>query len=81
MAGRSRQPWTDFPIEPCLLLIGIVHGHKRPKAVRAHVTGHDQEIAWRDVRQEPVLIAECNNSHVRRWLEPASLTSPRRAFE
>ena len=43
--GRSRQPRSDLSIEPRLLLMRIVDGHERPEAVRAHVTGHDQEIA------------------------------------
>jgi hypothetical protein len=42
----------------------IVHRHERTETVRTHVTGNDQEIAWRDVRQEPVLIAEGNDTHV-----------------
>jgi hypothetical protein len=61
--GRSRQPGTGLPIEPRLLLIRIVLGHERSKAVRAHIASHDQEIAWWDIRKEPVLIAEGNNSH------------------
>jgi hypothetical protein len=60
---RSRQPGTGLSIEPRLLLIRIVLSHERSKTVRAHVAGHDQEIAWRDIRKEPVLIAEGNNSH------------------
>ena len=57
LGGRIRQPRTDLPIEPCLLLIGIVHRHERPETIRAHVTGDDQKIAWGDLWQEPVLIA------------------------
>jgi hypothetical protein len=44
---RGSQPRSDLLIEPGLLLVGVVHRHERPEAVRAHVTGHDQEIARR----------------------------------
>jgi hypothetical protein len=44
----------------------IVHRHERSETVRANVAGDDQEIAWRDVWQEPVLIAEGNNAHTDR---------------
>lgn len=60
---RSRQPRSDLPIEPGLLLVGIVYRHERPEAVRAHVTGDDHEIAWRDVGKEPVLVAEGDDPH------------------
>ena len=61
---RARSPATDeLPIEPGLLLMRVVHRHERPEPVRADVAGDDQEIAWRDVWQEPVLITERNDSH------------------
>jgi hypothetical protein len=63
--GRSRQPRSHLPIEPGLLLIGIVHGHERTEAVRAHVASHDQQIAWRDVWKKPVQVAERDDSHSR----------------
>lgn len=61
---RARKPRPHVPIEPCLLLMWIVSCHEWPEAVRTDVARNDQEIARRDVRQEPVLIAESNNSHV-----------------
>jgi hypothetical protein len=63
---RGCEPWSNLSIEPCLLLMWVVHCHERSEPVRTNVTGDDQEIAWRDVRQEPVLIAEGDNSHVDR---------------
>lgn len=42
----------------------IVSRREWTEAVRTDVARNDQEIAWRDVRQEPVLIAEGNDSHV-----------------
>jgi hypothetical protein len=63
---RGCEPWSNFSIEPCLLLLRVVHRHERSEPVRANVTGDDQEIAWRDLRQEPVLVAEGNNSHTDR---------------
>ena len=61
--GRGGQPRSNLLIEPGLLLIGIVHHHERPEAVRAHVAGHDHEIAWRDFRKKPVLVAERHDTH------------------
>jgi hypothetical protein len=39
---------------------------ERPETIRADIAGDDQEIARRHVGQEPVLIAEGNNSHADR---------------
>jgi hypothetical protein len=61
---RARQPRTNTPIKPGLLLIGVVPRHERPEAVRTDVARHDQEIALRDVWQEPVLIAKRNDAHM-----------------
>ena len=52
--------------QPRLLLIRVVDRHERPETVWADVASDDQEIARRNVRQEPVLIAEGNNSHADR---------------
>ena len=41
----------------------IVHRHERPEPIGTEVAGDDQEITWRDVRQEPMQITECNDSH------------------
>ena len=57
----------------------IVDGHEGSEAVRADVTGHDQEIARLDVWKKPVLVAEGDDPHLTCWSEPASLTSLRRA--
>src|SRR6266511_2469880 len=51
---RGCEPWSDLSVEPRLLLMRVVHRHERTETVRTHVAGNDQEIAWRDVRQEPV---------------------------
>jgi len=65
--GRSRQPRSDLSIEPRLLLMWIVDGHERSEAVRAHVTGHDQEIARWNVWKKPVLVAEGDDPHLTSW--------------
>ncbi len=51
-------------IEPGLLLMRIVPRHERSEPVRADVARHDQEIASRDRRQKPVLIAQRDDPHV-----------------
>jgi hypothetical protein len=61
--GRGSQPRSNPLIEPGLLLTGIVHRHERPEAVRAHVAGHDHEVASRDFRKKPVLVAERHDTH------------------
>jgi hypothetical protein len=63
---RGGEPGPYGPVKPRLLLIWGVHRHERPETVRTHIASHDQEMAWRDIRQEPVLIAEGNNSHADR---------------
>ena len=63
---RGGEPPPYGPVEPRLLLIRVVDRHERPETVRADIAGDDQEIARRDIRQEPVLIAEGNNSHADR---------------
>lgn len=60
------EPWSNLSIEPCPLLMRIVHRHEGSEPVGANVAGDDQEITWRDVGQEPVLIAESNNLHTNR---------------
>jgi hypothetical protein len=60
LAWRRAGPYG--PVKP-RLLIRVVHRHERPETVRADVASDDQEIARRNVGQEPVLIAERNDSH------------------
>ena len=60
---RGGEPWSYGPIEPRLLLIRVVHCHERAEPVGADVASDDQEIAWRHVGQEPMLITEGNDSH------------------
>jgi len=60
---RARQPRTNAPIKPGLLLIRGVARRERAESIRADVARHDQEIALRDVRQKPVLIAERDDPH------------------
>jgi hypothetical protein len=67
VCGRGGcEPWSNLSIEPCLLLMRVVDCHEGSEPVRANVAGDYQEIAWRYLRQEPVLIAEGNNSHADR---------------
>ena len=42
------------PVKPRLLLIRVVDRHERPETVRADVASDDQEIARRNVGQEPL---------------------------
>ena len=63
VAGVAARPWPYDPVKPRLLLIRVVDSHERPETVRADVAGDDQEIARRNIWQEPVLIAERNDSH------------------
>jgi hypothetical protein len=56
-----------------------VDGHERSEAVRADVTGHDQEIARWDIWKKPVLVAEGDDPNFTSGSELSSLTSPRRA--
>ena len=65
LVGRRRggEPGPYGPVKPRLLLIRVVDRHERPETVRADIAGDDQEIARRNVGQEPVLIAERNDSH------------------
>jgi hypothetical protein len=60
---RDGKPRPYGPVKPRLLLIRVVDRHERAETVRADVASDDQEIARRNVRQEPVLIAERNDSH------------------
>ena len=60
---RGGEPGPYGPVKPRLLLIRVVDRHERPETVRADIAGDDQEIARRNVGQEPVLIAERNDSH------------------
>ena len=60
---RGGEPGPYGPVKPRLLLIRVVDSHERPETVRADIAGDDQEIARRNVGQEPVLIAERNDSH------------------
>ena len=60
---RGGEPGPYGPVKQRLLLIRVVHRHERPETVRADVAGDDQEIARRNVGQDPVLVAECNDSH------------------
>jgi hypothetical protein len=50
-------------IEPFPLQMRVVHRHEWPESIRADVACDDHEIAWRNVRQEPVLIAEGHDAH------------------
>ncbi len=61
---RACKPRSYVPIEPRLLLIRFMDRHEWAEAVRTHVAGDDHEIAWRNLRQEPVLVAERHDSHV-----------------
>ena len=87
LSAKKREPIPDISAirgewdEPmgAPLRMRIVDGHERSEAVRAHVTGHDQEIARWDVWKKPVLVAEGDDPHLTCWSEPASLTSLRRA--
>ena len=60
---RGGEPGPYGPVKPRLLLIRGMDRHERPETVRADLASDDQEIARRNVGQEPVLIAERNNSH------------------
>ena len=60
---RARKPRPNLPIEPHLLLMRIVHRHEWPESVRTHVASDDDEIAWRNIWQEPVLVTERHDSH------------------
>ena len=60
---RGGEPGPYGPVKLCLLLTRVVHRHERPETVRANVAGDDQEIARRNVGQEPLLIAERNDSY------------------
>ena len=60
---RGGEPGPYGPVKPRLLLIRVVDRHERPETVRADIASDDQEIARRNIGQEPVLIAERNDSH------------------
>jgi hypothetical protein len=60
---RPGQPGADAAIEPGFLLSRIVHRVRRPEAIRADITGDDQQITRRDLGKVTVLIAESDNPH------------------
>jgi hypothetical protein len=40
-----------------------VHREKRPEPIRANIACDDQQIAWRNAREETVLITQGRNPH------------------
>ena len=61
--GSLGQPGTGMIVEPGLLHGGTVLRERAVDTVRADVAPDDQQIARRDIRQKPVLVAEGNDAH------------------